>query len=152
MQPGALFVDDSLCLLPPKVILPVRRGATQPQVSRRSERHRTVGSGRRAQDIRSGAARAAPMSGMAIDVVQKLAHAPRMGELEQRLAAVETLLLAIGPWIDRDVMDDAAATLRVEMQTAEGEERAVVAGALQLLTDGRDRFRPPAVGLFVRGR
>lgn len=74
-----------------------------------------------------------------------------MDENELRIAAVEKLILALAPWIDADVVDDAAATIRAEMWTATGQELEVCAQALQLLTDGRRRFVPPAAGLFVKG-
>ncbi len=74
-----------------------------------------------------------------------------MDENELRIAALEKVALALVPWLDATVIEDAAATIRAEMRTAKGQEREACAQALQLLTDGQRRFLPPAMGLFLRG-
>jgi hypothetical protein len=38
-----------------------------------------------------------------------------MSELERRVAALETLFLAIGPWLEPDTLDDAEADLRASL-------------------------------------
>lgn len=75
-----------------------------------------------------------------------------MDDADLRLAAVEKVILALTPWIDETVIADAVATLQTEFATAQGQEREAVAYALELVTDGRDRFRKPfSLALFVRG-
>jgi hypothetical protein len=69
---------------------------------------------------------------------------------EARLAAIEKVLLAVLPWIDERVIEDAAATLRAELMTEGASDREATAQALQLLTDGRYRFKPPAVSYWLR--
>ena len=69
---------------------------------------------------------------------------------EDRLLAMEKVLRAVLPWLDERVIEDAAATLRAEL-TIEGDpDREAVMQALQLLTDGRYRFKPPAVSYWLR--
>ena len=69
---------------------------------------------------------------------------------EARVAAMEKVLAALLPWIDERVIEDAAATLRADLM-AQGEmDRESTAQALQLLTDGRYRFKPPAVSYWMR--
>lgn len=74
-----------------------------------------------------------------------------MDEAETRIAALEKVLLALVPWLDPTAVEDAADTIRAEMQTASGQEREACSRALQLLTDGQRRFVPPTMGLFLKG-
>jgi hypothetical protein len=69
---------------------------------------------------------------------------------ERRVAALEKLLLAVLPWLDERVIEDAAATLRAELTQDDAGDREAAAQALQLLTDGRYRFKVPAVTYWLR--
>jgi hypothetical protein len=69
---------------------------------------------------------------------------------EDRLLALEKLLLAVLPWIDEQVIEDAASTLRAELAIDGDPDREAIVQALQLLTDGRYRFKPPVVSYWLR--
>ena len=69
---------------------------------------------------------------------------------EDRLLALEKLLLAVLPWIDEQVIEDAAGTLRAELAIEGDPDREAIVQALQLLTDGRYRFKPPVVSYWLR--
>jgi len=74
-----------------------------------------------------------------------------MDELEKRLAAVELLAIEVGPWLDEGVLHDAATAIRAGMLgDLTDEEREIRMYALQLLTDGKQRFEPGSVGGWVR--
>jgi hypothetical protein len=75
-----------------------------------------------------------------------------LDENELRIAAMEKVILALTPWLDPQVIEDAAATIRAELQTSEGGERVACMQALQLLTDGRMRFASVGAGDYLRGR
>ena len=75
-----------------------------------------------------------------------------MDELEKRLQAVELLLIEVAPWMDAGVLHDAATAIRAGLLgDISDEERDIRMYAIQLLTDGRRRFEPGAVGGWVRG-
>jgi hypothetical protein len=73
-----------------------------------------------------------------------------MDEYETRIAAVEYLIEALLPWMEQQAIEDAASTLRAALRSAEGEEGLALVQAIRLLTDGREKFRPPAVGHWLR--
>ena len=74
-----------------------------------------------------------------------------MTELEIRLAAVELLLTEVAPWIDLDVVQDAAASIKAGLfADITQEESEIRFQAIELLTDGRRRFEPFTVGEWVR--
>lgn len=65
-----------------------------------------------------------------------------MTELETRVAALEIAFVAIGPWLDISVLEDAAADLRGGLGGAgDADERTVRLQALYLIDDARKRFR-----------
>jgi len=74
-------------------------------------------------------------------------------ELEKRLAAVELLLVEVAPWLAVEALEDAAAAIRAGLNMApiSADEREIRMYALQLLTDGRNRFAPGAAGRWIRG-
>jgi hypothetical protein len=61
-----------------------------------------------------------------------------MDEIELRLAAVETALIHLVPWLEPGAIEDAIADLP---DTAGGDERTIRKAAAQLLRDGYGRFR-----------
>lgn len=69
-----------------------------------------------------------------------------MDENDTRIAALKRGVLALTPWINPGVVDDAVATLKTELDAATGNEREVCAQAIQLPTDGNMRFRGLAAG------
>lgn len=77
-------------------------------------------------------------------------HASGMSELEIRLAAVELLLAEVVPWIDHDVILDATAAIKAGLfADLSAEEAEIRFQAIELLTDGRRRFEPFAVGAWI---
>lgn len=75
-----------------------------------------------------------------------------MDEVERRLAAVELALVELIPWIDEDAVRDACAAIQIGLHGAvTSEEAEVRLQAIQLLTDGRRRYAPDVVGVWVRG-
>lgn len=74
-----------------------------------------------------------------------------MDEIERRIAAVELVLIELVPWIDEDRASDAVAAIRAGLHANIcTHEREIRLQALQLLTDGRRRYAPPAVGAWIR--
>jgi hypothetical protein len=70
-----------------------------------------------------------------------------MGEMEMRVAALETLFLAIAPWVDPATLDDAEADLRAGLAAnVAGDERVIRLQALQHIEDARKRFQPALLG------
>lgn len=75
-----------------------------------------------------------------------------MDELEKRLAAIELLLIEVAPWLDEGVLHDAATAIRAGiLGDLSSDEREIRAYAIQLLTDGKQRFEPGAMGGWLRG-
>lgn len=76
-----------------------------------------------------------------------------MDEIEKRLAAVELLLIEVSPWLQASVLEDAAAAIRagLNMGAMSQDEVEIRSHALQLLTDGRQRYQPGSVGRWIRG-
>ena len=73
-----------------------------------------------------------------------------MGEIESRVAALETLFLAVAPWLDASVLDDAEADLRSGLSAnIAGDERVIRLQALKHIEDARTRFKPPLTGWVV---
>lgn len=75
-----------------------------------------------------------------------------MSELEIRILAAEIVATELAPWIDADNIADALAAIRAGLlfDISEDEREARMA-AIQLLTDGRDRYAPMAIGRWMRG-
>lgn len=75
-----------------------------------------------------------------------------MDELEKRLQAVELLLIEVAPWLTDGVLHDAATAIGAGLLgDITDEEREIRMYAIQLLTDGRRRFEPGAMGGWVGG-
>lgn len=75
-----------------------------------------------------------------------------MDELEKRLLAVELLLIEVAPWLAEGALHDAATAIRAGLHAdLTDDEREVRMYAIQLLTDGKRRFEPGAIGGWVRG-
>jgi hypothetical protein len=72
-----------------------------------------------------------------------------MGELELRIAALETAFIELGAWLDPDALDDAERSIRAGLGRGDGDEQTARLGAIQLIDDARKRFRPdfPTGGL-----
>ena len=65
-----------------------------------------------------------------------------MDELETRVAALEALFVAVGPWLDRSVLEDAARDLRASLAAnIAGDERTIRLQALSLIEDAQKRFK-----------
>jgi hypothetical protein len=74
-----------------------------------------------------------------------------MSELEIRILAAEIVATEIAPWIDADKIADALASIRAGLMFDIGQdEREARMAAIQLLTDGRDRYEPVALGMWIR--
>ena len=63
-----------------------------------------------------------------------------MDELELRIAALETALIELTPWISTEAVDDAIRAISDVPATAGAEERTIRIAARDLLVDGRKRF------------
>ena len=74
-----------------------------------------------------------------------------MDELEQRVAALEALFVAIGPWLDPQVLNDAEADLRSGLEAViDGAERVIRLQTISLIEDARKRFKGPLPGMVTR--
>jgi hypothetical protein len=74
-----------------------------------------------------------------------------MDELEQRVAALEALFLAIGPWLDPQVLNDAEADLLSGIEVSiDEDEHAIRLQAIELIDDARKRVRGPAPGVATK--
>ncbi len=74
-----------------------------------------------------------------------------MTEDEIRLAAVELVLVEIIPWIDPAAVTDAVAAIKAGLDAdIAQDEREIRMQALQLLTDGRQRYAGPNLGAWIR--
>ncbi|MGH7024170.1 MAG: hypothetical protein ACREEB_11350 [Caulobacteraceae bacterium] len=64
-----------------------------------------------------------------------------MDEIEQRLAAIELVLIELIPWLDPGAIEDAAASIRAGL-TAQvcGDERTIRLQAISIIEEGRQRF------------
>lgn len=72
-------------------------------------------------------------------------------EEELRAGAAERLLLAIVPGIDDQVLADAEATLHAELiATQDPDEITEIRAAMQLLSDGRNRWAGPELTGWLR--
>jgi hypothetical protein len=79
------------------------------------------------------------------------ATARQVNELEQRVAILEALFVAVAPWFDPQVLDDAEADLRGGLEAViDGDERVIRLPALSLIEDARKRFQGPAPGVVIR--
>lgn len=73
-----------------------------------------------------------------------------LDEIGLRIAAAEAAIAAITPWINDDVIDDAVATLLVELQSADEARRGELVRAVQLLRGGATRFRRHRLAGWMR--
>ncbi len=65
-----------------------------------------------------------------------------MGELELRIAALETAFIELGAWLDSGALDDAERSIRAGLGRGDDDEQMARLGAIQLIDDARKRFRP----------
>jgi hypothetical protein len=69
------------------------------------------------------------------------------GVSAKRVDQLETLFLAIAPWVDPTALDDAVADLSAGLgANIAADERAIPLQALRHIDDARHRFRPTATG------
>lgn len=74
-----------------------------------------------------------------------------MSEQEIRLLAAEIVATELAPWIDADKIADAVASIRAGLAfDISQDEREARVAAIQLLTDGKNRFVVGTVGAWIR--
>lgn len=75
-----------------------------------------------------------------------------MTELEQRLCAVELVAIELAALVDDDAIMSAWSAIEAGCaETITEEERVIRRQALQILIDGRQRFRLGTLGAWIRG-
>jgi len=74
-----------------------------------------------------------------------------MDKNEARIASLEKVILSLTPWINPEMVEDATAILKAELATATGREREVCTQAIQILADGKMRFKASTAGRSLRG-
>lgn len=69
-----------------------------------------------------------------------------MDELELRIAAVELFLIEVHAWADPQALDDAERSIRASLDGGDADEKMIRLGAIKLIEDARDRFKPDGMG------
>ena len=80
-----------------------------------------------------------------------LAFGDRMSEDELRIAGAEKAIIALAPWLTDRAILDARASLRADLSvTRDSDEQIACLRALDLISDGVQRFRMFNLGVWIR--